>query len=68
MWNKGVVVCDAAMKTSFRMQDVLLMTVNDFPTRSSLSGWSDQGYLTCPVCNDATPSKRITSKICYVVH
>ena len=48
------------------MRAMLLMIVNDFPAHSSLSGWSGQGYLACPTCNDATPSKRITSKTCFV--
>ena len=47
---------------------MLLMTVNDFPARSSLSGWSDQEYLACPSCNDTTHLKRIRIKICYVGH
>ena len=62
LWDERVVVSDAASKTSFRMQIVLFTTVNDFPAYSSLSGWSGQGYLACPSCNDASPSKRITSK------
>ena len=44
------------------------MTVNDYPARSSLSGWSGQGYLACYNCNDATPSMAVTSKICYFEH
>ena len=67
MWNERVVVRDAVTKMSFRMQAVLLMTVNEL-TRNSLSGWSGQGYLACPSYNDATPLKQIRSKICYVGH
>ena len=66
LWDEGVVVGDAASKTSFQMRVVLLITVNDFPAHNSLSGWSGQGYLSCPSCNDASPSKRILGKICYV--
>nr|GEZ13074.1 hypothetical protein [Tanacetum cinerariifolium] len=33
-----------------------LKTINDFPARSSLSGWSGQGYKACPTCNEDTPS------------
>ncbi|GKA04306.1 hypothetical protein Tco_0677087 [Tanacetum coccineum] len=29
----------------------VLWTINDFPARSSLSGWSGQGYYACPTCN-----------------
>ena len=68
LWDEGVVVHDAALKTSFWMRVVLLMTVNDFPAYSSLSGWSGQGYLACLSYNDASPLKWITSKICYIGH
>ena len=68
LWDEGVVAREAASKTSFRMQVVLLMTVNDFPARSSLSGWSGQWYLACPSCKGASPLKWITSKIFYVGH
>ena len=57
LWNEGVVMRDVDTKMSFWMQVVLLMIVNDFSACSSLSGWSGQGYLACPLCNDATPSK-----------
>ncbi|KAL2454600.1 Protein argonaute 9 [Abeliophyllum distichum] len=30
--------------------------ISDFPTRSSLSGWSGQGYDACPTFNEETPS------------
>ncbi|GJT72234.1 zinc finger, PHD-type containing protein [Tanacetum coccineum] len=40
----------------------------DFPARSSLSGWSGQGYLACPTCNDETPSTRVNGKTAYVGH
>ena len=68
LWNEGVVVCDAVRDENFWMQVALLMTVNDYPTRSSLSGWSGQGYLVCYNCNDATPSMAVMSKTCYFGH
>lgn len=68
LWSEGVVVHDAAFNTTFTMRVVLLITINDFPARSNLSGWRGQGYFACPSCNDATPSMRITNKICYVGH
>ena len=40
LWNEGVVVCDAATKTSFSNVSCVVITINGFPTRSSLSGWS----------------------------
>ncbi|GJT45171.1 hypothetical protein Tco_0953886 [Tanacetum coccineum] len=45
-----------------------LKTINDFPARSSLSGWSGQGYKACPTCNKDTPSVRVLSKTAYVGH
>ncbi|KAL5583241.1 hypothetical protein UlMin_015683 [Ulmus minor] len=52
----------------FKMRAVLLWTVNDFPARSSLSGWSGQGYKACPTCNEDTPSMRVIRKTSYFDH
>nr|GEY22625.1 hypothetical protein [Tanacetum cinerariifolium] len=35
-----------------------LKTINDFPARSSLSGWSGQGYKACPTCNEDYLARR----------
>ena len=35
LWDEWVVVHDAALKTLFGMQAVLLMIINDFPARST---------------------------------
>nr|GEW43536.1 hypothetical protein [Tanacetum cinerariifolium] len=43
-------------------------TINDFPARSSLSGWSRKGYRACPTCNEDTSSMRVLSKTAYVGH
>ncbi|GKF79423.1 hypothetical protein Tco_0234991, partial [Tanacetum coccineum] len=43
-----------------------LQTINDFPARSSLSGWSRQGYKACPTCNEDTPYVRVLGKTAYV--
>ncbi|GKB42143.1 hypothetical protein Tco_0887085 [Tanacetum coccineum] len=43
-------------------------TINDFPARSSLSGWSGQGYFAYPTCNDETPATRVNGKTAYVGH
>ena len=53
LWNEGVVVPDAIMKTLFHMRAVLLMIVNDFPTHSSLCGWRSRGFgmSIVQVCN-----------------
>ena len=57
LWETGVVLRDGSTGELFRLFSVLLWTVNDFPARSSLSGWSGQGYLACPTCNNDTPSQ-----------
>ncbi|GJX78188.1 putative reverse transcriptase domain-containing protein [Tanacetum coccineum] len=36
--------------------------------RSSLSGWTRQGYFTCPTCNLDSPSVRVRGKTAYVGH
>ncbi|GJW31082.1 CACTA transposable element [Tanacetum coccineum] len=65
LW-KGVWTKDAATGTHFQMKAALLWTINDFPARSSLSGWSGQGYYACPTCNVDTPSMAVKNKIAYV--
>ncbi|GJW63583.1 CACTA transposable element [Tanacetum coccineum] len=65
LW-KGVWTKDAATGTHFQMKAAVLWTINDFPARSSLSGWSGQGYHACPTCNEDTPSMSVKSKIVYV--
>ncbi|GKF30625.1 hypothetical protein Tco_0100423 [Tanacetum coccineum] len=42
---KGVETIDVATDQTFNMRAILLWTTNDFPTRSSLSGWSGQNIL-----------------------
>ncbi|GJX74158.1 hypothetical protein Tco_0312753 [Tanacetum coccineum] len=56
---------DADTGTYFEMKAALLWTINDFPARSSLSGWSGQGYYACPTCNEDTPSMAVKNKIAY---
>ena len=50
------------------MRAMLLWTINDFPTHSSLSRWSGQGYLACRTCNEDTSSIYVTNKMSYVGH
>ncbi|GJS63710.1 hypothetical protein Tco_0678274 [Tanacetum coccineum] len=52
----------------FNMRAMVLWTINDFPARSSLSGWSGQGYKACPTCNEDTSSVRVLGKTAYVGH
>ncbi|KAD2805096.1 hypothetical protein E3N88_38473 [Mikania micrantha] len=43
LWTDGVQMRDAHNETIFTMRAALLWTINDYPARSSLSGWSGQG-------------------------
>ncbi|GJT88887.1 hypothetical protein Tco_1070604 [Tanacetum coccineum] len=65
LW-KGLWTKDAATGTHFQMKAGVLWTINDFPARSSLSGWSGQGYYACPTCNEDTPLLAVKNKIVYV--
>ncbi|GJR50201.1 gag-pol polyprotein [Tanacetum coccineum] len=68
------------LSQSYSMWPVILTTYNlppcdgsmdhqwTFPARSSLSGWSGQGYKACPTCNEDTPSVRVLGKTAYVGH
>ncbi|GJS89133.1 hypothetical protein Tco_0771769 [Tanacetum coccineum] len=66
--RKGVETIDVASGQKFNMRAMVLWTINDFPARSSLSGWSGQGYKACPTCNKDTSSVRVLSKTTYVGH
>ena len=69
LWKKpGVPTMDAVTGKEFNMRAMLLWTINDFPARSSLSGWSGQGYYACPTCKVGTPATRVISKTGYVGH
>ncbi|GKA68792.1 hypothetical protein Tco_0768709, partial [Tanacetum coccineum] len=59
---KGVETIDVATGQKFNMRAMVLWTINDFPARSSLSGWSGQGYMACPTCNKDTPSMRYMTR------
>nr|GEX16335.1 hypothetical protein [Tanacetum cinerariifolium] len=56
---KGVETIGVATSQKFNMRAMVLWTINDFPARISLSGWSGQGYKACPTCNKDTPSVRV---------
>ncbi|XP_023738343.2 uncharacterized protein LOC111886342 [Lactuca sativa] len=68
LWSEGVQMRDASTNTVFNMRAMLLWTINDFPARGSLPGWSGQGYLACPTCNADTSSIHFTNKMSYVGH
>nr|GEW19473.1 hypothetical protein [Tanacetum cinerariifolium] len=65
---KGVETIDVATGQKFNMRAMVLWTTNDFPARSSLSGWSGQGYKACLTCNEDTPYVRVLEKTSYVGH
>nr|GEX57387.1 hypothetical protein [Tanacetum cinerariifolium] len=44
--RKGVETIDVASGHKFNMRAMVLWTINDFPARSSLSGWSGQGFVS----------------------
>ncbi|KAL5563029.1 hypothetical protein UlMin_032776 [Ulmus minor] len=69
LWENGIDTRDAGNdRKVFKMRAALLWTVNDFLARSSLSGWSGQGYKACPTCNEDTPSMRVIGKTAYFGH
>ncbi|KAL5542684.1 hypothetical protein UlMin_010394 [Ulmus minor] len=69
LWVHGLDTRDAAYENGvFRMRAALLWTVNDFLARSSLSGWSGQGYRAYPTCNEDTSSMRVIGKTAYFGH
>nr|GEZ02775.1 reverse transcriptase domain-containing protein [Tanacetum cinerariifolium] len=65
---KGVETIDVATGQKVNMRAMVLWTINDFIARSSLSGWSGQGYKACPTCNEDTSSVRVLGKTAYVGH
>ncbi|GKE62011.1 hypothetical protein Tco_1512378 [Tanacetum coccineum] len=69
LWAKlSVETIDVAIGQKFNMRAMVLWTINDLPARSSLSGWSGQGYKACPTCNKDTPYVRVLGKTAYVGH
>nr|GEV46199.1 hypothetical protein [Tanacetum cinerariifolium] len=66
--RKGVVTIDVASSQKFNIRAMVLWTINDIPGRSSLFGWSGQGYKACLTCNEDTLSVRVLSKTAYVGH
>ena len=52
----------------FNMHVMLMWIVNDFPARSSLSGWNGQGYKACLTYNKDTVSIRVIGKEAYIGH
>ena len=66
LWDVGVDVYDAHREEIFKLRDVLLWTVNDFPAYGNLSGCTVKGYKACPIFGDGTHSKRLPhGRKCY---
>nr|GEV05064.1 hypothetical protein [Tanacetum cinerariifolium] len=63
---KGVETIDVATCQKFNIRAMVLWTINDFLARSSLCGWSGQGYKACPTCNEDTPFVYVLGKTAYV--
>nr|GEV33596.1 hypothetical protein [Tanacetum cinerariifolium] len=60
LWKpEGVKTIDAITGKEFKIRAMLSWTISDFPTRSSLSRWSGQGYKACFTCNKDTLSERV---------
>ncbi|XP_062080954.1 uncharacterized protein LOC133785754 [Humulus lupulus] len=68
LWVNGVRTRDVVDGSFFKLRAALLWSINDFPARSSLSGWSGQGYTACPTCNVSTPSVRLQNKVSFYGH
>nr|GEY71750.1 hypothetical protein [Tanacetum cinerariifolium] len=65
LWALIVVeTIDIATGQKFNMRVMVLWTINYFPARSSLSGWSGQDYKSCPTCNEDTPSSKVVDILC----
>ena len=45
-----------------------MWTVNDFPVYAMVSGWSNRGYMACPVCKEDVTSSWHAEKVCYLGH
>ncbi|GJW24964.1 hypothetical protein Tco_0038775 [Tanacetum coccineum] len=69
LWAKpNVKTIDVAIGQKFNMRAMVLWTINHFLARSSLSGWSGQGYRAYPICNEDTPYVRVLGKTAYIGH
>ncbi|XP_074299858.1 uncharacterized protein LOC141631031 [Silene latifolia] len=54
LWDEGVMVYDAVEKVDFKLNAMLLCTINDFPAYGNLSGYSVKGKKACPICDEGT--------------
>ena len=56
LWNKGVMVYDAYNRCEFRLNAILMWTINDFPAYGNLAGCTVKGKRAYPVCGINTCS------------
>lgn len=49
LWT-GVLTYDVSRKQNFVMKEILMWTINDFPTYGMLSGWGTHVRFACPHC------------------
>jgi len=56
LWEVGVETYNVASNSHFKLCATLLWTINDFLAYGMLSGWSNKGKLTCPICLKETHS------------
>ncbi|KAL8118869.1 hypothetical protein AgCh_016384 [Apium graveolens] len=67
LWH-GIDAYDSYGVHMFKLKDVVLWTISDFPAYAYLFGWSTAGKLACPVCLEDRRSRRITDKQCFTGH
>ncbi|GLT24886.1 hypothetical protein SLA2020_432870 [Shorea laevis] len=70
LWENGVEVYDATLKSNFTMRVALIWTTSDLPGLAILSGYGTKGKFGCPPCKIETCSLRLQNdhKTCYMDH
>jgi hypothetical protein len=69
LWEHGVNVWDEYKKEHFNLRAIIFYTINDNPTRLSLTG-QVKGKTGCVICVDQTESIYLpsSSKLVYMWH
>ncbi|XP_062100927.1 uncharacterized protein LOC133806858 [Humulus lupulus] len=57
LWNEGVDTHDALDNTNFKLQTILMWTIQDFPAYGNLAGCKNKGCFSCPQCGYGTHSE-----------
>ena len=52
--DEGVAVFDGYWNETFKLREMLVCIVNDFPTYNNLIGYSVKGHRACPFCEEDT--------------